>query len=84
MIAWRPLWLEAGRMPALCSPLVLLASIYALVRLLVDILVVRARSESERDLELKPHPPAGTSIQPAHYFVAPHQRLAHDRTVVPG
>ena len=30
----------------------LFASIYALVQLLVDILVVRARSESERDLEL--------------------------------
>ena len=37
---------------SLCSRLVLFASIYALVRLLVGILVVRSRSEAERDLEL--------------------------------
>jgi hypothetical protein len=42
-IAWFPgdyLRLEAGRMSALCSPPVLLASIYALMRLLVEVLVV--------------------------------------------
>ena len=72
-------------MSALCSSPVLLASIYALMRLLVDILVVRARSEAERDLDLlalrhevailrrhvkRPAPPARTP--PANGYLAPY------------
>jgi len=44
--------LEVAATVALRSSAVLLASIYALLRLMVDVLVLRTRSEPERDLEL--------------------------------
>jgi hypothetical protein len=52
MIAWRYLRLEAGRTPAIPSLLMLFASLYALVRLMLEVLVIRSRSDAERVLEL--------------------------------
>jgi putative transposase len=52
MIAWRYLRLEAERTPAIPSLLMLFASLYALVRLMLEVLVIRSRSDAERDLEL--------------------------------
>jgi hypothetical protein len=48
MIAWRYLRLEAGQTPAIPSLLMLFASLYALVRLMLEVLVIRSRSEAER------------------------------------
>ena len=44
--------LKPGLSRGYLAPLVLLASVYALARLLVAILLLRAQAEAERDLEL--------------------------------